>query len=211
MSPWRLFGLALALPVLFTVLVLVHVQRNRAGGREAMELTQREVSISPGSDENSGVTAYLGWSEAEPGRQWLSADRLRSIGFDLSIDPASTSSARTFARRLPRRAYVVLELRETRPPQSRLVPVDASINREELMATYPNGRTHLITTGLVGIRRGVGPAGQYEDGYVASIDPRGIHVSAEFAARVRKTSAQGMSLLTVRYGSRLEPWIVDVR
>ena len=89
MSSWRIFAAALALPILFTVLALVHVQRNRASGRDAIVLTQREISVSPRTDENSGVTAYLQWSEAERGQRWLPAARLRSIGFDLSVNPGS--------------------------------------------------------------------------------------------------------------------------
>jgi hypothetical protein len=39
MTAWRSFVLVLVLPVLFTVVVLIDVQRNRFGARGPIELT----------------------------------------------------------------------------------------------------------------------------------------------------------------------------
>jgi hypothetical protein len=93
------------------------------------------------------------------------------------------------------------------------VPVDASPRVDELLEKYPNRRTHLITSGVVGIRRNVRPGQRpFVDGYLVSLDPRGIHVPTRLAERLRRRGGRTPRFtLTVRYGSRLEPWIVDAR
>src|SRR6185436_20277025 len=58
MIPWRPLAVGLALPVLFTGFVLLDVQRNRSGARAPIDLTEREVTLSAGTDENSGMTAW---------------------------------------------------------------------------------------------------------------------------------------------------------
>lgn len=212
MTPWRLFGIALALPLLFTVLVLIDVQRNRSGAGEGLDLTESEVALSGDTGENSGMTARIKWAiEGESPRPWLSRQQLDSLGFDLDDDPA-TPLGRGVLRQLQRRAFIAFELRDGLPA-SRLVPVDASVDRDEILAKYPNRRTHLITAGLVGLRRDLIP-GQPDlvDGYVVSIDPRELHVPTEFAGRLRRNgTGTARFTMTVRFGSRLEPWIVDVR
>jgi len=214
MTPWRPFIVALALPVLFTALVLGDVVRNRGSAGETIELTEREVALSTGSDDNSGVTAWVVWaSDSEVGERWVRPETLRALGFDLAPGASGSTSTRQNVRQLQRRAYVVLELREEQPTRSRLVPVDASPDRNELLAKYPNGRMHLITGGFIGLRPVPGPRGASSlEGYLVSIDPRGIHVPAQFAPVLRQGSVRDRRFtLSVRYGSRLEPWIVDVQ
>jgi len=216
MIPWRPFAVSLALPVLFTGLVLFDVQRNRASTRAPIDLTEREVTLSAGTDENSGMTAWVVWADAGAGERWLPAATLRSLGFDLANGPAPSGEegprGSRRSRQLPRRAYVVLELRNGQPTRSRLVPVDAGLDRDALVARYPDGRTHLIAPGFIGVREtGPGGTGSLE-GYLVNIDPRGLHVPTELAARLRRASSRNPSFtISIRYGSRLEPWVVDVR
>jgi len=210
----RLFIVALALPVLFTALVVADVLRNRGSARETIELTEREVALSTGSDDNSGMTAWVVWAaESEAGERWARPDTLRALGFDLTPGVSDSTPARRNVRQLQRRAYIALELREGQPTRSRLVPVDASPDRDVLRAKYPDGRTHLITAGFIGLRPVPGPGGTSSlEGYLVSIDPRGIHVPAQFAPTLRQGSARDRRFtLSVRYGSRLEPWIVNAR
>ena len=211
MTHWRLFGIALALPVVFTSLVLIEVLRNRSAAAEGMELTEREVTLSGDTGENSGMTARVKWAADGESRQaWLSRQQLESLGFDFDEDPET--AGRGPLRQLQRRAFIAFELRDG-VPGSRLVPVDASVDQDEMLAKYPNRRTHLVTAGLVGLRRDLLP-GQpgLVDGYVVSIDPRELHVPTEFAGRLRRSRARASTFtMTVRVGSRLEPWIVDVR
>jgi len=213
MSGWRLFGVVLALPLLFTVLVLLDVRRNRSGRGVGIELTEREVTLSGATDENSGMTARVRWAfEGESRQQWLSPDKLESLGFDLNDGRDAAPGRQNPRRQLQRRAFIVFELREGLP-QSRLVPVDASVDRDEMLAKYPDRQTHLVTAGLVGLRRDLLPGQpQAVDGYVANIDPRGLHVPTELAARLREGGRRRSTFtITVRYGSQLEPWITDVR
>jgi hypothetical protein len=209
---WRVLGVALALPILFTGLVLINVQRNRSGGREPMELTQREVSLGGGSDQNSGMTAWLTWSrnDQQAGR-WLTPQQLEALGF--ALPPAITASTlREYTRQLPRRVYVVLELRERQPTRSRLVPVDAGLDPDDLATRYPDGKTHLITAGVVALRGGGSRATPWVDGDLVSLDPRGIHVPRGLAERLRLARRPGLRfMLSARYGTRFEPWIVDVQ
>lgn len=212
MIPWRPFAVGLALPILFTGLVLVDVERNRAGGRAPIDLTEREVTLSAGTDENSGMTAWVVWADAA-GDRWLPAATLRSLGFDLSNRPAPSGAegppGSRSSRQLPRRAYVVLELRNGQPTRSRLVPVDAGLDREALVARYPDGRTHVIAPGFIGVREAAPETGSLE-GYLVNIDPRGIHVPTELAARLRRAYSRNPSFtISIRYGSRFEPWVVD--
>jgi hypothetical protein len=211
-TDWRLFGVALVLPPLFTALVLLEVQRNRSGAGIEMNLTEREVTLSGDTGENSGTTAWVKWASEGGSRQvWLSPEQLGSLGFDLTGDGGAPGDRRR-PRQLPRRAYIAFELRAGLP-QSGLVPVDASLDRDEMTAKYPNRGTHLVVAGLVGLRRDFLPdRPDLTDGYVVNIDPRGIHVPPELAGRLRPGGTRRPTFtITVRYGSRLEPWVVDVR
>jgi hypothetical protein len=188
------------------------VQRNRSGAGAAMDLTEREMWLGVPTDGNSGMTARVKWAtEGESRQQWLAPGQLEALGFDLA--PAEPAPGRSGpARQLQRRAFIAFELREGLPA-SRLVPVDASADREQMLAKYPNRRTHLVTAGLVGLRRDLVPGQpQVMDGYVASVDPRGLHVPTELAERLRQGGSRRPTFtITVHYGSQLEPWIADVR
>lgn len=212
MRPWRLFSVALALPILFTALVLVGVQRNRSGARVAIELSAREFSLDAGSDANSEISAWLAWSEDDRGARWLTKEKLEALGFDPTpiLNPVP---GRLSGPQLQRRAFIVMELRERQPTRSRLVPVDAGLNRDALVARYPDGRTHLIVAGVVAMTGGGGTQlTPWVDGYLVSVDPRRIHVPTEFAERLRQKRQRTPGFtMSVRYGSRLEPWIVAVR
>jgi hypothetical protein len=84
---WRPFVAALLLPVACTAVTLAGVARNRAGGREAIVLSEREVYASPRTGERSAATLWLSWRPS------------RSSSFDLRAD-----------RSLPREGFVALEL-----------------------------------------------------------------------------------------------------
>jgi len=210
MTHWRLCGLAFALPLLFTAFVLIEVERNRSGVSEGIDLTEREVTLSGDTGENSGMTARVRWAvDAEAREVWLSPGQLEALGFDLAADRGARGGTEP-VRQLERRAVIAFELRQ-QAVDSRLVPIDASVDRDEMLARYPNRRTHLVAAGLVGLRRDAGQS-NLPRGYVVSIDPRELHVPTEFAGRLRRNGPRPRTFtMTVRFGSRLEPWIVDVR
>lgn len=213
MNALRPFAAAVILPLLFTGVVFLEAQRNRRGARAAIELTERELLLTVGSEQNSGAAAWINWmTEQPPGQRWLSDQQLIALGFDVSVAVRGPGADRFYARQLQRRGYVVLLLSD-RPSRSRLVPVDAAPDKERLLADYPDGRTHLVTAATIGIRRTQFPGREpYLDGYLVNIDPRRIHIPTEFRDRLGDAGRRGrMFRLGLRYGSQLEPWVVDVR
>ncbi len=58
---WRSFAIALLLPIWVTGATLASVSRNRSGGRDPIVLSEREVFVSPRSDDNTTATLWLAW------------------------------------------------------------------------------------------------------------------------------------------------------
>jgi hypothetical protein len=100
---------------------------------------------------------------------WLPESRLRAIGFPFSVTAGAPEAADTYAKTPTRLAWVAFELDgpawrdmerrralradlqpewERRLP-SRLVPVDAGPELDELLARYPSG--HLILQAVIGV------------------------------------------------------------
>lgn len=109
------------------------------------------------------------------------------------------------ARGLRRRTYVALRLDPSITGQSRLTVVDRNDDPEVLATRYPHGQTHIITAATV-----------TADGYVQRVDPSGLVVPRELAARLPVSSgtrpAFGVEepyFVTLRYGRHWEPWVVD--
>ncbi len=157
MTHWRLFGLAFALPVLFTAFVLIEVATQpQRRSSEGIDLTEREVTLSGDTDENSGMTARVRWAvDAEAREVWLSPEQLEALGFDLAADRGARGGTEP-VRQLERRAVIAFELRRA---GGRI----RGSSRSTRLSTgtrcwrrYPNRRTHLVTAGLVGLRRDAG-------------------------------------------------------
>lgn len=115
-GPW----IAAALLVLTNLFVLAGVWRNRSGERDAtLALTEREVPLERGSDDNSGVAlrlqtgrGFYTWNYiASDDREedWFGREKLEEIGFDCSVAPEDPRAERFYANVLPRRTYAVLE------------------------------------------------------------------------------------------------------
>jgi hypothetical protein len=117
----KLKGLVLTIAVVLVTnaVLLALVARNRAGEPEAtIELTERELRLTPGDTDNTGVSLTLSWNAPfdfgvpQASRYpWFDQAKLESLGFDCR--PALTGEAaeryyRTQAI-LSRPAFVVLE------------------------------------------------------------------------------------------------------
>lgn len=111
----RRFGwpAAIALVLLANVALLLGAWWNRSGEPEVpAELTERELRLVHGDDEDSGLSLRLVWrspeeSEEEPG--WFDAAKLEAVGYDCSLPLEDPSAEIFYTRRLPREAWVVLE------------------------------------------------------------------------------------------------------
>ena len=232
----RIVILLLAAPVLVTAFVVGGAQWNRSDGRGPIHLTQREVSLTPRDAEHSAATLWLAWSEPDPRATWATRDKLRALGFDMSVDPNADEGDAHYQRQLPRPVYVAFELngpaweavlaaRERaeqagqapiadglREIGSRLVPVDADTDATALAARHPESSTHLIARALVRPLR-VKPPGEaaYVFGTVANVLPRQIHVPSPWGERLPRrqfeANQEGYEV-SVMYGRAFEPWVV---
>jgi hypothetical protein len=230
---------AFVLPVAFTALVLASTFANRREGRGPTVLTARELALVERNDDQSIADVWLAWTEPAglPGA-WVTRESLAAVGFDVSVDPASSEAADFYRRQLLRRAFVAFELdgpawqavvalRQRNEPAvsqedrdrllstaSRLVPVAIGPDAATLVERYPDPRTHLIAAAIVGIMRtdSVGePA--YLAGTVMNVDPRRIQVPASLAGSLPQRRFEGELQpfsVSLMYGSRWEPWIVSV-
>jgi hypothetical protein len=224
---------ATMLPLVVTGVTLAGVAWNRSGGREPTVLTERELPLRSTSEENTKrVLSIAHQATWWGGEGWLTPAKLSSLGFDTTVDPVSPDAEAHYRRMLRREVYVALELggpawdawaREyevntrqwspegptnARPADwSRLVPVDAELDASVLERRYPDGRTHVITRGVVRVLlytpQGARPR---VSGVVESLTPRTLYVPAHIAEGVGSKPYR----VTVRYGRRYEPWIVGV-
>lgn len=258
--------LAAVIVVIANALALVHVARNRAGNAGAeITLTNRELRhfVAARGDEDSGVILMLQWTDpnsvfwpaqGEAPPKWLDRQKLKTLGFDCSVNPTSSSAADFYRRQPPRRAFVALEYdgpawqawRETyerataqsqSPPEparfapsqpfnSRLVAIDADLDRNTLRARHPNRRSVLIMLAAVAIDLEPFPYPNPKIvpypppqivGHVQQM-PTSISVPRPFSDEFRRphpasgtgTDKDLIYRLRLRYGSGLEPWVTGV-
>lgn len=237
----RLHIAAFALPVAFALAVLAATAANRSEGRGPTVLTDRDVLGGIRSDDKSIAEIFLGWSEPAgvPG-VWIKPETLRSLGFDLSVDPSAPEAPIRYRRPLSRRAFVAFEIDGpawqavvaergnptpgpglapfsggARLDGPRVVPVDVDLDADALAARYPNPQTHLIAAAVIGARRFEYPGrGPYIGGVIMNLDPRRIQVSSDLASNLpmrRITDSQAFAYsVSLMYGRRWEPWVAEV-
>jgi hypothetical protein len=209
---WRSFLVALILPLWVTAATLASVSRNRSGGREAIVLSEREVFISPRTDDNTTARLSLSWQPPSIRRDtWFNAEKLRQLGFDVRARTDTRGVGLYSPRQMPRNVLVVLELDgpawraflEEQAPKavllrgertsadelaekgSRLVVVDADRDAAVLESRYADPRRYLITAGTARTQVVSMPnEPSYIVGTIDRVMPRQIHVSREWAARL---------------------------
>jgi hypothetical protein len=186
----RAFALALVVPLALTAATLTSVARNRADPRGAITLTDRELTPSRRSADNTVAAVYLSWHS----RPWPLHERARFTS-------------------LPHRGYVAMALGGPAfealdlPPDierrrlSRLVVVDADVDARVLEQRYPNRRTHLIAAATL---RPL-PGQPLARSLVESVEPQRIAVPREWASRLGVPYE-----VDVSYGAQYEPWITRI-
>jgi hypothetical protein len=234
---WRPFLIALILPVWVTVATLASVSRNRSGGREAIVLSERELFVSPRSDDNTAAKLSLSWQPPSMRRDtWFNAEKLAQLGFDTRTAGGELADR----RQLPRDVFVVLELDgpawrafleerreavggertlvdELAEKGSRLVVVDADRDAAVLESRYPDARRYVITAGAARAQVVSMPnQPSYVVGTIDRIMPQQIHVPTTWAAELvpsdaRERRAGARFDADIRYGLNYEPWVTAVR
>ena len=237
---WRSFVIALILPLWVTAATLASVARNRSGGREPMVLSEREVFMSPRTNDNTTATLWLAWQPPSMRRDtWFNADKLAQLGFDIRITGTEVRNR----RQLPRGVFVVLELdgpawrafleerlASVAPPRaertivdelaergSRLVVVDADRDAAVLESRYPDARRYLITAATARVQVVSTPnEPPYVVGTVDRILPQQVHVPREWAAQLPPSGPRAGRAIArfdvdVRYGLNYEPWVTAIR
>jgi hypothetical protein len=232
----------IVVPVVTTLVVVVSLivvnGVNRSGEpRQRITLSEREVPLSwSGVGDKRGVRLrfeYQGRFDPLDARNWLTEERLRALGFVFDVMPSAPEAGDTYRRALPKIAWVAFEFdgerwrdierRRALEPKSairftmssRLVPVDASLDRETLIARYPGG--HLILR--ASIRLGyLDPQekGPLVYGHISNLIPDHVSVPLMLKDRLASLPA-GDEERTPRYEVDLAlgrmgiPYVTDVR
>ncbi len=238
----KLLVAGLVLILLANAAVLAGVAWNRRGEPEAaVILTERELNLpwSAGDEDDTGLILRLEWNETAGA---LPATTLRELGFRLSPPPGRAEPPRTawvvlemdgeaWKRLFVQRSREVEEqrskaeesdcppgsdLEQMRTRESRLVVVDAGLDRHSLRLRHPDRSRSVIVPGVVG-----------PDGVVSELGLESIHVprrlrpvldeivTAELVQRHRIAGAEDgprppRYRATVAFGRRGEPWLVSV-
>jgi len=217
-----------------------------AGPLGSLELTERELALpSFKLDEGTALALEIVLAGDRPAWQrpsldeppspypWLDRDKLRALGFDVSVDPDRPEADRFYGGALRRRVLLALEMTAdgAEPMRSRLAVVDAALDAAELRQRGPGAGDRVIVPGLVRVRVGR-PAGQAPAlaGQIALevpfvLVPRRLHVTLDplrsrespedFWRRVRAGEA-GPPASEPRYRAVLAfgrlgaPWLVSV-
>ena len=101
----------LALIAVTNGMILGGVAWNRSAEEARIELTERELALPWNAfrdDDDSGLA--LRWSWRRPRADWLDRDKLRELGFDVSVPPGDPQAEGFYAHALPREAFMVLEM-----------------------------------------------------------------------------------------------------
>lgn len=137
---------------------------NRGETRQRITLTERELSLpwqwrNATEEDDAQLRLPIEWQRRDSPldeRTWLTEDKLRALGFDVSVPIGAPEASRAYGRALPQIAWVVLEydgaawqemerrrrLRTNVPEPryavapSRLVAIDAGRDREALARRY---------------------------------------------------------------------------
>ena len=202
-----------AMVVMLAVAAFVGAAGWNASGEPRLEitLTERELQLpaqagAPGDDPGVRLRiAYETRGDPLDTFNWLPESRLREIGFPFHVPVGAPQAAETYDHVPARLAWVAFEYdgpqwrdidrrralrsdnRPERPPsvlQSRLVPVDAAADFDQLRRRYTSG--HLIMRGVIGLFY-VSPqnGGPLVHGTLREVVPHTVAVPHEFHTLLR--------------------------
>lgn len=225
-------GVAVALGVILAgnAGVLVRVAGNRSSGpQNIIELSERELPLAPLDEENTGLFLRLRWQNLparfrhkfEEGPGWFDQAKLEEAGFDCRLPPADPAAETRYRHVAPREAWVVLEYRPESSDGAGLLPVDVGKDLSSLRSRYPEAKRFVIVRGVLGLVHERPrdppavrpPAPAYLRGAILQVFVHQIHVPLPHRRvfdALRKQPAPRYTV-TLAFGARQEPWIVDCR
>jgi len=180
-------------------------------------------------------------SVPDDGPGWFGADKLAELGFDVRTPVTDPSAEVRYRNVLPRDAFVVLELggaaweawvskQEERAQHvnfasreswartgTRLIAIDAGRDPAALRRRYPDQARYLIVQAIIRLS----PHWKWNpqtkrqtldslSGYIQQVTPDEIHLPLPYAAAISGAKSNKY-VVTLRYGSRYEPWIAMFR
>jgi hypothetical protein len=182
-------------------------------------------------------TGYSGWLQPAETPGWFDHAKLAEIGFDVRVPLTDRTAEIRYRDVLPRDAFAVLEYggpaweeqmthaeESARDPhaQTHLLAVDAGRDPAALRRKYPDPAKHLIVRAVVRLayqktwdqktHQLVPPKFLY--GQIQTVTPDEIHVPLPQAAALSGLPADRHApryAVTLRYGTRYEPWVVTIR
>lgn len=191
---------ALIVLVVVAAYVSAAAWNRSAEPRQTLVVTERELPLwtRADNDDDPGLRLQLLIAHRpDPfdAQNWLSESRLRQIGFAMDVPPGAPAAADTYDNVPGRLAWIVLEFDgpvsrdlerrraltnapgvwRGRPEASKLVPVDAGLDREALVAKYPSG--YLVLRGIIQLAY-LGPAskGPLLYGWLSDLVPHEVSV-----------------------------------
>jgi hypothetical protein len=209
--------LAVMLVIIANLIALSGVWYNRGGAPSSViTITERELPLFTSNEDDSGVALRMKWLRAdhrEPGGDdWLDRAKLEELGFD--CPPTGLEhDIRDW-----RKVLVVIELQDNAKEGSTLAPVDAGLDHDSLRRMYSDRERHIIAPGVVQMRHNPdAERGKKLTGRIQYLLPAMIHVPKVHAGYLsgleeRSPDAEGPPryAVTLRYGRRLEPWVIKV-
>lgn len=150
---------------------------NRGGDMQTIVLTERELSLPWWWSNDAAVTRgplrlTFEWEQRghpQEARAWLTDMKLAELGFATGVPAGAPEAAAFYGRALPRTAWVAFEfdgpawreiaqrlalLNESAwrlATSSRLVPIDAAVERDVLLRRYENAPV-VVLPAIIGLR-----------------------------------------------------------
>jgi hypothetical protein len=232
----------MAIPAAVTLLVVVTLiginGANRSGEPHLrLTMSERELPLAGSAPaDKRGPRLYIDYVDrydALDARNWLSEERLRAIGFVFDVMPGAPEAADTYRRLLPKIAWVAFEYdgpawrdiarrqalknkQEYVDRLSRLVPIDASVDRDALVSRYPTGHLVLRASIRIDYVAADQPGGPVFYGRIDSLIPPEMSVPIELRDRLATLPPRAEHRaprydVDVALGRLGIPYITDIR
>jgi hypothetical protein len=201
------------LVIVVNITLLAGVWHNRSGPPDALvTLTERELTLVGAREDDSSIALRIAFRRPgfEEEESWFDRAKLEELGFDYPDDEAPRDIHRI------RSVFLVLELEEeAEENNSRLIAVDAGLDAGDLRRRYGDRSRYIVAPGSV--RLFLDTDDDDEDkhrAYLQNLRTALIHVPKEHSGFLADLDAGGDQppryAVTLRYGRRLEPWVIEV-